>query len=53
MLPEQLTGIPGATAPQRCELFLNYFIVRLTGSRSCRNMSVFVMVDDTRLEFKI
>jgi hypothetical protein len=34
MLPEQLTGIPGATAPQRCELFLNYFIVRLTGCRS-------------------
>jgi hypothetical protein len=40
MLPEQLTGISGATAPQRCELFLNYFIVRLTGCRSLLPVTV-------------
>ena len=31
----------GATAPQRCELFVNYFVVYLTGRSSLRVRGIF------------
>ena len=37
----------GATAPLRCELFVNYFTVYLTGRRSfCQLGSVFAILDN-------
>lgn len=41
----------GATAPQRCELFVNYFAVYLTGRSSVKNAGGGIVYDKLTIQF--